>query len=157
MRYQKPYYVFSSPQENEKLKQKINEQIKENNHLIRALDLNITSTPKYRDPPLIGRATSRDLDTASCMNLRDSPVIGTATSYDLKSSPVYGRASSHNLLRDYDSGVFSDEESWECSEDMIASYSESSQANGVHDRQCNVYKRSHSLKQNPPEEGIKLA
>ena len=79
---------------------------------------------------MIGRATSRDLI--------DSSLIGTATSCDLKYSPVIGRASSRDLLRDYDSGVFSDEEYEGYSEeDMTATYSEASQVGVDHyDKQC---------------------
>lgn len=118
-------------QENEKLKQQINDQIKENTNLIRALDLNITN--KTRDPVVIGRTTSRDLTY--------SPVIGTATSCDLKCSPVIGRSSSRDLLRDYDSGVFSDEEFGESEEDMTEPYSESFEDCGsdrTHDKQCKI-------------------
>ena len=103
--------------ENEKLKQKIDDQIKENTNLIRALDLNITNSGDVRkESPLIGKATSCDL--------RDSPVIGTATSYDLRYSPVIGRTSLRDFYRDYDSGVFSDEESSGCSEDLTVPYGE---------------------------------
>ena len=75
---------------------------------------------------MTGRATSRDL--------KESPVIGTATSYDLKYSPVIGRASSRDFLRDYDSGVFSDEEleSSGYSEDMTETYSEIDIGVGIH-------------------------
>ena len=81
------------------------------------MDLNITNSGDVRKKsPLIGKATSCDL--------RDSPVIGTATSYDLKYSPVTGRTSLRDFYRDYDSGVFSDEESSGCSEDLTVRYGE---------------------------------
>jgi hypothetical protein len=51
---------------------------------------------------------------------------------------VIGRASSRDLLRDYDSGVFSDEEYEGYSEeDMTATYSEASEVGVDHyDKQC---------------------
>ena len=83
---------------------------------------------------MIGKATSRDLTY--------SPVIGTATSCDLKCSPVIGRASSRDLLRDYDSGVFSDEEFGESEEDMTEPYSENFEdcyGDRIQDKQCKIY------------------
>ena len=79
---------------------------------------------------MIGRATSRDLT--------HSPVIGTATSCDLKCSSVIGRASSRELLRDYDSGVFSDEEFGESEEDLTESYCENFDKQSIHDKQCKI-------------------
>lgn len=67
----------------------------------------------------------------------DSPTTGRATTHDLKFTPVIGRTSSRDLLlRDYDSGVFSDEESEEYSEeDLTLTSSETSQADiGPHDK-----------------------
>ena len=82
---------------------------------------------------MIGRATSRDLT--------HSPVIGTATSCDLKCSSVIGRASSRELLRDYDSGVFSDEEFGESEEDLTEPYCENFQdcvSAPIYDKQCKI-------------------
>ena len=68
-------------------------------------------------------------------------MIGTATSCDLNRASVIGRASSRELLRDYDSGVFSDEEFGESEEDLTELYSENFQdcvSGPIHDKQCKI-------------------
>ncbi|XP_046845537.1 trichohyalin-like [Xenia sp. Carnegie-2017] len=87
---------------NEKLKKMIKKKIEENTNLIRALDLNIDQQSNERFSSMIGQRTTRDQ-----LNPR---MIGSASSCHLKSPPLIGRASSRDLLRDYDSGFFSDEE-----------------------------------------------
>lgn len=80
----------------------IKKKIEENTNLIRASDLNIDQQSNERFSSMIGQGTIRDQ-----LNPR---MIGSASSCHLKSPPLIGRASSRDLLRDYDSGVFSDEE-----------------------------------------------
>jgi hypothetical protein len=90
------------------------------------------------DSPLIRKATSS-------RDLKDSPVIGTATSYDLKYPPVTGRTSLRDFYRDYDSGVFSDEESSGCSEDMSVPYSAISpvpETVRTHNKDCKFFQMS---------------